>query len=238
MSPSGGQGAEERAGGLAPEASSTALGGARCLGVRVRGGRRKGGRDNARGGRGIGWEESANFQFESIVGSSHGLRRGPHLSAAPAPALRSGPPLHCSRHSALARLGRRRRRPSHHGECGRSGGGSDSGVRAPWRHLRRPAPGGRADLWGRPAGSAGAPGPIRACGPAVGTVGTRRDTRNISLGLSWPPGTTASFILSRFAECLVCARHGARRWGPAGDQVETAIWGSCSRREVWLQGDV
>lgn len=64
-------------------------------------------------GRGAGGEEeSANFQFEGIVGSSHGLRQMPHLSAARAPALGS-------RHSALVRLGRRR--PGHHGECPRSG---------------------------------------------------------------------------------------------------------------------
>ncbi|XP_023078033.2 AP-1 complex subunit sigma-3 isoform X1 [Piliocolobus tephrosceles] len=37
------------------------------------------------------WEESENFQREGIVGSSHGLSRAPHLSAAPAPALASRP---------------------------------------------------------------------------------------------------------------------------------------------------
>uniref|UniRef100_A0A5F5PL65 Adaptor related protein complex 1 subunit sigma 3 n=2 Tax=Equus TaxID=9789 RepID=A0A5F5PL65_HORSE len=50
------------------------------------------------GGEGRG-EESANFRFEGIVGSSHGLRRAPHLSPAPAPALGSRPRVHCSRHS-------------------------------------------------------------------------------------------------------------------------------------------
>ena len=75
-----------------------------------------------------------------------------------------------------------------------------------------------------PTRSAGVPGPIRDCGPEAGMARTRRDTRNISLGLSRPLGTASSFIRSRFAERLVCARLGARRWGPAGDQVETAIW--------------
>lgn len=36
-------------------------------------------------------EESANFQFKGIVGSSHGLRLAPHLSAARAATVSSGP---------------------------------------------------------------------------------------------------------------------------------------------------
>lgn len=52
--------------------------------------RKKNGRSGRGGGRPRG-EESANFLFKGIVGSSHGLRRAPHLSAARAPALGSGP---------------------------------------------------------------------------------------------------------------------------------------------------
>lgn len=65
-------------------------------GGRGAGGRGAGGRGEERG------EESANFQFEGIVGSSHGLRRAPHLSAARAPALASRPRDPRARHSPLA----------------------------------------------------------------------------------------------------------------------------------------
>lgn len=40
--------------------------------------------EERRGGASRCGEESANFQFKGIVGSSHGLRLAPHLSAAPA----------------------------------------------------------------------------------------------------------------------------------------------------------
>uniref|UniRef100_F6QE02 Adaptor related protein complex 1 subunit sigma 3 n=7 Tax=Artiodactyla TaxID=91561 RepID=F6QE02_BOVIN len=56
---------------------------------------RKCGREGARGAGGEGelrrGAEPANFRFEGIVGSSHGLMWAPHLSAAPAPALASRP---------------------------------------------------------------------------------------------------------------------------------------------------
>lgn len=44
-----------------------------------------------RGGAARCGEESANFQFKGIVGSSHGLRLAPHLSAARAATVSSGP---------------------------------------------------------------------------------------------------------------------------------------------------
>lgn len=116
--------------------------------------RERGRRGNWGSGRGARGEESANFQFEGIVGSSPGPRQMPHLSVAPAPALGS-------RHSALGRLGRRR--PGHHGECPRSGrrwpGSERSSLE---RHLRSPA---RRALRGELPGPAGVPRPDGAGAP-------------------------------------------------------------------------
>lgn len=55
------------------------------------GNREKGVWEEQRGGAAGRGEESANFQFKGIVGSSHGLRLEPHLSAARAATLSSGP---------------------------------------------------------------------------------------------------------------------------------------------------
>lgn len=46
--------------------------------------------EGRRGGAARRGEESANFHFKGIVGSSHGLRLAPHLSAGPAAELSSG----------------------------------------------------------------------------------------------------------------------------------------------------
>lgn len=46
--------------------------------------------EGRRGGAARREEESANFQFKGIVGSSHGLRLAPHLSASRAAKLSSG----------------------------------------------------------------------------------------------------------------------------------------------------
>lgn len=46
--------------------------------------------EGRRGGAARCGEESANFQFKGIVGSSHGLRLAPHLSAARAATVSSG----------------------------------------------------------------------------------------------------------------------------------------------------
>lgn len=187
------------------------------------------------GAGGAGGEESANFQFEGIVGSSRGLGRMPHLSAAPAPALGSRPRVHRARHSALVRLARRR--PGHHGECRRSGrrrrpGGARSEGHLQDRAGRVPPRGSCRVLPESPAGDRSAP-----VAPPRGRCG-RAGPQECLPGTTAATGAAASFIRPTFAEHLICARHGARRWGHRGDRVGAWLWGSHSRREVWLEGDV
>lgn len=85
--------------------------------------------------------ESANFRFESIVGSSHGLMRAPHLSAAPAPALASRPRVPRARPSPAGDGGG----PATMVSAGELGGGADPGgcVRAPSPSTCRAGPGAR-----------------------------------------------------------------------------------------------
>lgn len=104
---------------------------------------RKCGREGAGGAGGEGelrrGAEPANFRFEGIVGSSHGLMWAPHLSAAPAPALASRPRVPRARPSPAGDGGG----PATMVSAGELGGGADpSGcVRAPSPSTCRAGPG-------------------------------------------------------------------------------------------------
>lgn len=105
------------------------------------------------GGEGRG-EESANFRFEGIVGSSHGLRRAPHLSPAPAPALGSRPRVHCSRHSP----GGGGDGPATMVSAGARGGGADPGIASSPEAPAAPGPGAPPGMGAAPPRPSGSPG--------------------------------------------------------------------------------
>lgn len=172
---------------------------------------RKCGSEGAGGAGGEGGQrrgaESANFRFEGIVGSSHGLMQAPHLSAAPAPALASRPRVPRPRSSPAGDGGG----PATMVSAGELGGGADPGgcVRAPSPSTCRSGPG------ARPVGEQprSAPrSPTLPSRPRPGTPGRQ-------LG-SLAATERRCFIHSTvFAGRSVCARRGAGR-RRRGDPVE------------------
>lgn len=138
------------------------------------------------------------------MGSSHGLRRPPHLSAARAPALGSGP--RSPPRSPVTGRGLRQR---HHGEYRPTARRRWPGdVRALGRHLRRR--GRERGRVGVQVSPAQAPSLARL-DPRLGSCGIL--ARQSCSGFSRPPRVEAAFIRSLGAWST---RRGAGCWGRLG----------------------